>query len=48
MKVQIDYVNAEELESQDVNESNRFDEVSGSGGMYFDSGFALADYFFAR
>ena len=31
-----------------VNESNRFDEVSGSGGMYFDSGFALADYFFAR
>lgn len=31
-----------------VNESNRFDEVSGGGGMYFDSGFALADYFFAR
>lgn len=31
-----------------VNPSNSFDEVSGGKGMYFDSGFALANYFFAR
>lgn len=31
-----------------VNEGNSFDEVSGAKGMYFDSGFSLADYFFAR
>jgi len=31
-----------------VNEGNSFDEVSGGQGMYFDSGYALADYFFVR
>ena len=31
-----------------INEANSFDEVSGEKGMYFDSGYALADYFFAR
>jgi len=34
--------------SQDiVNQSNFFDEISGAKGMYFDSGFSLANYFFA-
>ncbi|MBK5245928.1 MAG: cofactor-independent phosphoglycerate mutase [Peptostreptococcaceae bacterium] len=31
-----------------VNQANSFDEVSGAKGMYFDSGFSLANYFFAR
>lgn len=31
-----------------VNQKNSFDEVSGATGMYFDSGFSLANYFFAR
>ena len=31
-----------------INDENSFDEVSGAKGMYFDSGFSLADYFFAR
>lgn len=30
------------------NEEHSFDEVSGAKGMYFDSGFSLADYFFAK
>ena len=31
-----------------VNQANSFDEVSGAKGMYFDSGFALANYFFSK
>ncbi|MBK5263140.1 MAG: cofactor-independent phosphoglycerate mutase [Peptostreptococcaceae bacterium] len=30
-----------------VNQKNSFDEISGATGMYFDSGFSLANYFFA-
>jgi 2,3-bisphosphoglycerate-independent phosphoglycerate mutase len=32
----------------DINAENSFDEVSGAKGMYFDSGFSLANYFFER
>lgn len=31
-----------------IDQKNSFDEVSGATGMYFDSGFSLANYFFAR
>lgn len=43
----VPFVLFESNNERDENEANSFDEISGAKGSYFDSGFSLADYFFA-
>lgn len=44
----VPFVIYDSTEEEPVDEQRQFNEESGSKGLYFDSGFALADYFFKK